>query len=171
MEHAARARVYVVGKGLCSDGLGRAALRGLRVPDLARARQDRRRRRVQRHPGEPGEAVRPQQIRFSKRADRRRARIVGNPVRGEHVRKRQTLPWVKRLFSIAVATQAADAQIKGKILAEMLGARPAVSGHPESGRRNDYDDMLNSVAAVVAPRGQRASLWQGEEVKEAVEQL
>ena len=83
----------------------------------------------------------------------------------------QTLPWVKRLFSIAVATQAVDAQIKGKVIAGMLGARPAVSGHPESGRRNDCDDMLNFLAAVVAPRGQRASLWQGEEVKEAVEQL
>jgi len=84
---------------------------------------------------------------------------------------RQTLPMVKRLFSIAVAMQAADAQIKGEVLAKALGARPAISGHPKSGRRPDPDDMLNVIAGMVAPLGERPSAWAGNEMREAVDQL
>jgi len=76
-----------------------------------------------------------------------------------------TAEWVRKTFQLVVAMQAADAQIKASVLAEVTGASVAATPHPTSGPRRDYDDMLNVLEAVVAPLGQRPSAWHGEEME------
>lgn len=77
----------------------------------------------------------------------------------------ETRDWVGKTFQLIVAMQAADAQIKASVLAELTGSSVAATPHPASGPRPDYDDMLNVLEAVVAPLGQLASAWYGEEME------
>jgi len=76
----------------------------------------------------------------------------------------ETEDWVCRSFKLATAMQAADAQIKAKVLAEATGAAVAATPHPVSGSRAEYDDMLN-VLELVASVGLRPSPWEGEELE------
>ncbi len=69
------------------------------------------------------------------------------------------LPWLQPLFLAAVGIQAADAHIKADGLARVLGGEPDVSAHPRSGPRRDPDDVLNVIAAVIAPAGAGLSPW------------
>jgi hypothetical protein len=76
-----------------------------------------------------------------------------------------TEDWVKATFQNAVAIQAADAQLKSELLAEMTHSTVAVSGHPISGRRELADDMLLVLEQFVVPSGREPSVWEGEEME------
>lgn len=72
---------------------------------------------------------------------------------------------MRQAFTIVVAMQAADAQIKAGLLAEMTDARVAATAHPASGPRPDFDDMLNVLEQVVVPLGQQPCPWRGEQME------
>ena len=65
----------------------------------------------------------------------------------------ETLAMIEKLFSCAVALQAADAHIKVDGLAQLLGGEPDVSPHPISGPRPAMDDMINVIELLFAPIG------------------
>jgi hypothetical protein len=73
----------------------------------------------------------------------------------------ETADWVRRWFGQVVAMQAADAQLKAQLLAEVTGSSPATSAHPTTGQRDEFDDMLNVLEQVVVPRGEDPCAWQG----------
>lgn len=72
-----------------------------------------------------------------------------------------TLEMWKHIFAVAAAVQNASAQIEAKALAVALGCQPALSAHPDSGIRDDLDDMLNVIEAVIAPMGRGTSKFIG----------
>jgi hypothetical protein len=82
-----------------------------------------------------------------------------------------TLPWVKKLFGLAVAIQAADAQIKAEGMAELIQAKPAISAHPTSGLRKDLDDMLNFLELGIGPMRNQPSRWKGMDFESALDLL
>jgi len=57
--------------------------------------------------------------------------------------------WMGILLSSAAVLQLGEAQIFGPKLAEALGARPAVSGHPDRGVREEPDDMAFAARMFV----------------------
>ena len=77
----------------------------------------------------------------------------------------ETEDWVRRTFQFAVAMQAAEAQIRAGVLAEVLGATVGATPHPVSGPRPSPDDMLDVLGDLVAPRGELPSVWAGEEME------
>jgi hypothetical protein len=77
----------------------------------------------------------------------------------------ETEGWAGRLFKLVAAMQAADAQIKAALLAEVTGATVAATPHPLSGPRPDLDDMLNVLEQVVVPHGQGMPPWRGEDME------
>ena len=77
----------------------------------------------------------------------------------------ETEDWVRRSFQLVTAIQAADAQIKAPVLAELTDAAVAASAHPESGARPVLDDMLNVLEHVVVPLGSGPSAWQGGQMR------
>lgn len=78
-----------------------------------------------------------------------------------------TADWVRRLFAFVTAMQAADAQVKAPILAELTNASVASSAHPSSGPRRDVDDMLNVLEDVFVPIGREPSRWAGDDMQHA----
>jgi hypothetical protein len=83
----------------------------------------------------------------------------------------ETLDWVKVVFGLAVAIQAADAQIRGAEMARLLGAQSDTSSHPVSGARPYMDDMLNTIKTLVAPLGREPSRWIAADFEQAAEAL
>jgi len=71
----------------------------------------------------------------------------------------KTVEWVTRLFGFAVAIQAAQAQIQGSLVADLVGAEPDISPHPLAGFRREADDMLNVIPDLVVPTGEGKSKW------------
>ena len=51
--------------------------------------------------------------------------------------------WLTKVFSSAVAMQVAEAENRVELLRDMVGGKVAISGHPDSGKRGEPDDMLN----------------------------
>jgi hypothetical protein len=77
----------------------------------------------------------------------------------------ETSEWVRKAFGLVVAMQAADAQIKAAMLAELTESEVDASSHPVSGPRPDLDEMLNVLEHIVVPRGAHRSEWEGEELE------
>ena len=82
---------------------------------------------------------------------------------------RENIEWVKRLFMSSVALQAADSHIKADKLANLINAKPTTSSHPQSGIRNDPDDMLNVIEQIYIPAGVRPSVVPKLEFESAAE--
>jgi hypothetical protein len=61
--------------------------------------------------------------------------------------------WLGRIFSFAAIMQVIEAENKGDILPMVLELQPDKSNHPDSGVRNDMDEMLNVVDQVIIPVG------------------
>jgi hypothetical protein len=74
----------------------------------------------------------------------------------------ETQDWVQPAFALAVAMQAAEAELLADGLAEALGATVAASSHPASGPRPEPDEMLNILTAVVVPDGTGPSAFPGD---------
>ena len=54
--------------------------------------------------------------------------------------------WLTKVFSSAVAMQVAEAENRVELLRDMVGGKVAISGHPDSGKRREPDDMLNVLS-------------------------
>lgn len=81
----------------------------------------------------------------------------------------ETEDWVRRTFQLVTAIQAADAQLKVTVLADLTGAEIAASAHPTSGPRPQPDDMLDVLEHVASRLGRRESAWQGEQMRRLTE--
>lgn len=77
--------------------------------------------------------------------------------------------WMKILLSAAAATQLAEAMLLGPGLAEQLGAEPAVSGHLDSGLREEPDEIA-LAARIFVEDGQEPCRWVAEDFEQAVRQ-
>lgn len=66
----------------------------------------------------------------------------------------QNRVWAGRLFGIAVAIQAAEAQLLSQILDGQAGFRQAATTHPRSGRRTERDQMLSIIETFIRPTGE-----------------
>ena len=82
----------------------------------------------------------------------------------------ETAAWMGVLLGAAAVTQLAEARMLGKGLAEAVGARPAVSGHPQNGMRSEPDQML-SAAQVLVREGQAPCQWPEADFTAAVDQF
>jgi hypothetical protein len=71
----------------------------------------------------------------------------------------QNASWIVQLFSMLAIIQPIDAQKRASLCADMLGGTPDDSGHPDSGVRNEHDDMLNVIDHLYRPQGQAPSRW------------
>jgi hypothetical protein len=78
--------------------------------------------------------------------------------------------WMNRLISAAAVLQIGEARIMADTMSEMLGAEPAVSGHPENGERPEPDEMAEIIASLIAPRGEQPFPWPAAEFSSAVKQ-
>lgn len=68
-------------------------------------------------------------------------------------------PRLQKLFCHAASLQQSLAYQIAPILTEKLGSHPAVSDHPKSGRRPDFDEMANIASNLFQPMGERPSAW------------
>jgi hypothetical protein len=82
----------------------------------------------------------------------------------------QSLEWIARSLSVIGAAQVAVAQGQATALVPMLGGEMALSSHPESGVRPQPDEMLG-VLQFVRMNGGEGSLWAGDEMTLALEQM
>jgi hypothetical protein len=82
----------------------------------------------------------------------------------------QSVTWSARLFSSVVAMQAAEAHVRAGLLAPLLGADPAFSGHPSTGDRVDADEMLG-LLDVVSQYGRQPAAWAGQEMLDTFKQV
>lgn len=82
----------------------------------------------------------------------------------------QTAEWMGVLLGTAAVTQLAEARMLGHGLAEAVGARPAVSGHPQNGHRAEPDEMI-LAAQVLVRAGQEPCQWPEADFTAAVEQF
>ena len=76
--------------------------------------------------------------------------------------------WMRILISTAAVLQIAEARLLGPVLAEQLGARPAMSGHPDNGPRPQPDDMA-FTAGIFLDQGTQPCAWPEEEFEESVQ--
>jgi hypothetical protein len=72
-----------------------------------------------------------------------------------------------RIFSTAMVMQITQAQQGGEMLAEAVGGQPAISAHPQQGRRTSHDDMLTFVDEMLIPVGQAPSQWPASDMTHA----
>ena len=77
--------------------------------------------------------------------------------------------WMRILISSAAVLQIAEARTLGPVFAEQFGAKPALSGHPTNGLREQPDDMC-FTAGMFLEQGKQPCAWQAEEFEEAVTQ-
>jgi hypothetical protein len=82
----------------------------------------------------------------------------------------QTLEVVARSLSVIGAIQVAVAQDQATLLSPAIGGELALSSHPASGVRPEPDEMLGLIA-LVRMNGQPPSLWAGEQMEFALEQM
>ncbi|MEZ5130762.1 MAG: hypothetical protein R2763_03430 [Mycobacterium sp.] len=75
--------------------------------------------------------------------------------------------WIRFLVAAAAITQLAEARVLAPVLADAVGAAPATSDHPESGRRSAPDEMA-FAAAVFANSGDQPCAWSEAEFRETV---
>jgi hypothetical protein len=61
--------------------------------------------------------------------------------------------WLGKIFSLAAIMQVIEAENKADVLAMVLELQPDKSNHPDSGVRNDMDEMLSVVDQAVIPLG------------------
>ena len=78
--------------------------------------------------------------------------------------------WMNPFISVAATLQIGEARIMADMMSEVLGAEPAISGHPENGERPEPDELAEVIATLVAPRGKQPCQWPVAEFTSAVKQ-
>jgi hypothetical protein len=74
--------------------------------------------------------------------------------------------WMRHLLGAAAVMQLAEARLLAPVLADAVGARPATSEHPESGRRSEPAQM-SFAASVLAGSGDEPCAWPEAEFHDA----
>jgi len=74
--------------------------------------------------------------------------------------------WLRRLLGFAVGLQAAEAEIGGATLPDMIGGEADATAHPANGFRRVPDDWINVIEDVFLPVGQKASPCTDKEIAE-----
>lgn len=74
----------------------------------------------------------------------------------------QTVDFWKTPFTLAALIQVASAYIDVEGVADLTSSRPAVSSHPTSGSRDNWDEMLEVISKVIAPLGAKESSFIGD---------
>ena len=77
--------------------------------------------------------------------------------------------WIDPLLSVAAALQLPEAEGHASGIARFLGGTPHHSGHPESGEREEPDEIAWVVEKLVRPLGGGPSSWEDAEFAEACE--
>ena len=67
----------------------------------------------------------------------------------------ENLEWLGPLFSLATIMQVVEAETWGDIFASKYGLWSCHSQHPDSGHRQERDDMLNILEHFVIPEGKK----------------
>ena len=75
--------------------------------------------------------------------------------------------WMGVLLGSAAVTQIAEARLLGPDMAEALGGRPSISGHPDNGLRPEPDEMIFAVRVFV-DEGRQPCRWPESAFGEAV---
>jgi hypothetical protein len=70
--------------------------------------------------------------------------------------------WLGKIFSLATIMQVIEAENKGVVLAMVIELQPDKSNPPDSGLRNDMDEMLNVLDQFVIPVGRETFYSIGE---------
>lgn len=78
------------------------------------------------------------------------------------------LTWACRLFSVAVSSQIAEAEIISKSM-NLCGLRQAGSAHPVFGQRVEMDEVLDIFLNIIRPLGEGESAYIGSEFPEVLE--
>jgi hypothetical protein len=71
-----------------------------------------------------------------------------------------------QLMAWAATIQVAEGHIIAPAYAEACHSTVAASPHPSSGQRTQGDDLLNIIAALVAPHGEHPSMWADGEIEQ-----
>lgn len=79
-------------------------------------------------------------------------------------------PWISLLISMASVLQVGEARIMGPQAAELFGAEPAETEHPENGWRSEPDEMANIIETLIAPVGRERCKWTASEFQQTVNQ-
>ena len=82
----------------------------------------------------------------------------------------QNDPWMTPLFSTACVLQICEALLLRPLLADELSALEAVSAHPRSGIRKDYDELAPEVETLIIREGRSAVCWSEADFAAAVEE-
>jgi len=77
--------------------------------------------------------------------------------------------WMNPLISLAAIIQIGEVAIMGSAMAEALGAKESISGHPENGMRSHPDELAQGIADFIAPLGKQPCKWSEKEFHNAVE--
>jgi hypothetical protein len=78
--------------------------------------------------------------------------------------------WVRQLAAWAATIQGAEAFLMAPHIAPVLKARVDETDHPDSGPRDDPDEMLDIIEELVRPMGQEPSAFAGEEMLSVLEE-
>ncbi len=81
-----------------------------------------------------------------------------------------TADWLGRVLGSAAVTQLAEAHMLAPALAELLGAKAAVSGHPDNRVRSGPDDMI-FAPRVFMQEGKAPCRWSAGEFSSAVNEF
>jgi len=81
----------------------------------------------------------------------------------------ETTPFLRRAVSLACLLQIEEARMRAPELAERLGARPTVSGHPTHGLRQAPDELARALPGVLAPHSHLPCPVSEEDFAEVVE--
>ena len=79
----------------------------------------------------------------------------------------ETVSWLPDHFTLRAAIQAEDGESQGARLAEMFGAAALTSAHPTSGPRPEHDPLVFVIDGLIAPEGEKPSVWVGESMRDA----
>lgn len=69
--------------------------------------------------------------------------------------------WMGRLIASYAIIQVIEAEQRATSLAQLINGTMDVSSHPQSGPRDEPDEMLTVIDSVFRPMGQRPSPWNG----------
>ena len=71
----------------------------------------------------------------------------------------QNMAMLKNWLSMASLIQLYEAKKYGPMLADLLSAEEALTGHPETGLRHVADEMTHFLQRTVIPKGGDPSMW------------
>jgi hypothetical protein len=78
--------------------------------------------------------------------------------------------WMAPLLSVAAMLQVLEAQNLAPMVAELAGVQTAESGHPDSGTREEPDELVGGFSGILEETGDAESAWRASEFESALNQ-